>query len=80
MTVHVGPEDFGVRLTAGGLQTGTLCVFVCPSWKMSSGIVGVRGSMASLFSCARAWGLNPAEALSHTHTRCDRGLFLKYTQ
>ncbi len=23
-------------------------------------------------------GLNPAEALSHTH--CDRGLFLKYTQ
>lgn len=64
------------------LEEDSMYVCVCPSWRMSSVQTG-RGSVASLFSCARARRVKSCRgSLTHTyiHTHCDRGLFLTYTQ
>ena len=61
----------------GALDEDSMCVFVCPSWRMSSVQTG-RDSVASLFSCARARRVKSCRgslthtlrpwALSHIHT------------
>lgn len=49
-----------------------MCVCVCPSWRMSSVQTG-RGSVASLFSCARARRVKSCRG-SLTHTLRPRAL------
>lgn len=47
-------------------EEDSMCVFVCPSWRMSSGQTG-RGSVASLFSCGRARRVKSCrDSLTHT--------------
>lgn len=48
------------------LDGDSVCVFVCPSWRMSS-VQTERGSMVSLFSCARARRVKSCRG-SLTHT------------
>lgn len=67
------------------LDEDSVCICVCPSWRMSSVQTG-RGSVASLFSCARARRVKSCRGslthtlrpwvLSHIHTMRLRRLGL----
>lgn len=48
------------------LDEDSMCVCVCPSWRMSAVQTG-RGGVASLFSCTRARRVKSCRG-SHTHT------------
>lgn len=81
---RLGPEDFGLLDSWRAQAEDSMCVRVCPSWGKSSAET-VRGSVVSLFSCARARRVKSCRgsrthallrpwALSHTHTMRRRRL------
>lgn len=82
----IGTEDFGLLDIWRAQAEDSMCVRVCPSWGKSSAET-VRGSVVSLFSCARARRVKSCRdsrthtqlqpwALSHTHTMRLRRLGL----
>lgn len=82
----IGTEDFGLQDSWRAQAEDRMCVRLCPSWGKSSAET-VRGSVVSLFSCARARRVKSCRgsrthtqlrpwALSHTHTMRLRRLGL----